>query len=347
MATQVGTPTIDIEQTRLGAELVSHGYSFEFFQAVALLERMCEDKRPIGGFSDPADEAVRFHVNPRLAFPASEIQEVELTESGSASMQVNFMGLSGPSGVLPHPYSELILERLRAKDRSLPDFFDLFNHRAISLFYRAWQRSRLQASYGAGTRDFFTQYLCDILGIGTAGLRDRQAVEDEALMHYLALIAMQSRSAAALEQIIADYFAVPVEVQQFTGSWHHLDDSTQCAMKADKDSLSTQLGSGAVVGDAVWDRQSCVRIRIGPVGIQRYNDFLPGSKGFAALRAITRFFDNDCLDFEMQLVLDAREVPGVQLNTDGTRPARLGWTSWAATAPMATNPEDAILALRG
>lgn len=347
MATQIGTPAIDLEQTPLGDELVNHGYSFEFFQAVALLERMCEDKRPIGGFSDPADEAVRFQVNPRLAFPASEIQNVDLTESGSASMQVNFMGLSGPSGVLPHPYSELILERLRAKDRTLPDFFDLFNHRAISLFYRAGQRSRLQASYGAGTRDFFSQYLRDLLGIGTAGLHDRQPVEDEALMHYLALIATQSRSAVALEQILADYFDVPIEVQQFTGSWHHLDGGTQCAMQADKDSLSTQLGSGAVVGDAVWDRQSCVRIRIGPVGIQRYNDFLPGAKGFAALRAITRFFDNDCVDFEVQLVLDAREVPGVQLSTDGSCSARLGWTSWAATAPMSTNPEDAILSLRG
>jgi type VI secretion system protein ImpH len=347
MATQIGTPATDLEQTPLGAEIVDHGYSFEFFQAVALLERMCKDKRPIGGFSDPADEAVRFQVNPRLAFPASEIQHVELTESGSVSMQVNFMGLSGPSGVLPHPYSELILERLRARDSSLSDFLDLFNHRIISLFYRAWQRSRLQASFGAGTRDFFSQYLCDLLGIGTAGLRDRQAVEDEALIHYMALIAGQSRSAAALEQLLADYFQAPIEVQQFTGSWHRLDESTQCAMQPDRDSLSTQLGTGAVVGDAVWDRQSCVRIRIGPLGIEKYNDFLPGAKGFAALRAITRFFDNDCTDFEVQLVLDAREVPGVQLGADGTRPARLGWTSWAATAPMTSNPEDAILALRG
>lgn len=347
MATPVRTPPADLEQTSLGAEIAKDACSFEFFQAVALLQRLLGDKRPIGGFSNPEDEAIRFRVNPRLGFPASDIQEVAVAEGAPASMMVNFMGLTGPSGVLPHPYSELILERLRVKDRSLAAFFDIFNHRTISLFYRAWQRSRLPASYGAGTRDFFTQYLYDLLGLGTVGLRDRQAVEDEALMHYLALISMQSRSAVALEQMLADYFEVPVEVQQFTGTWYHLDEATQCKMDADKESLAAQLGTGAVVGEAVWDRQGCIRIRIGPLDMRRYNEFLPGAKAFTALRAITRLFGNDCLDFEIQLVLDAHDVPGVELNTEATQPARLGWTSWAATVPMATNPDDAILALRG
>lgn len=347
MGTTVGTPAADIEQTPLGAEIVSNACSFEFFQAVALLERMFNNKRPIGGFFNPEDEAIRFSANPRLGFPASEIQQLKMTEEASAAMMVNFMGLTGPSGVLPHPYSEMMLERLRAKDRSLSDFFDVFNHRAISLFYRAWQRSRLQACYGAAARDFFTQYLRDLLGLGTPGLKDRQVVDDEALMHYLSLFSSQARSAAALEQLVADYFEVPVEVQQFTGSWYPLDSNTQCVMQENKESLSSQLGAGAVVGDAVWDRQGCVRIRIGPIGIKRYNDFLPGADGYAALRAITRFFGNDSLDFEIQLVLDASEVPGVQLNPEAEQPARLGWTSWAATKPMAANPDNAILALRG
>ncbi len=362
MGTEIGTPPsglteitklphIDgqpqpaaLAQSPLGTYLHDDPCSFEFFQAVALLQRLISDRRPVGHFSSPEDEAVHFHVNPRLGFPASEIQQLEFHESGPADMMVNFMGLTGPQGVLPHVYSELILERLRAKDRSLAAFLDIFNHRAISLFYRAWQRTRFPVNYAAGTRDYFSQYLRDLLGIGTLGLKDRQAIEDEALMHYISLVANQSRSAVALEQVVADYFGVPVEIEQFTGSWYTLDQSTQCAMN-EKDSMSTQLGLGAVVGDAVWDRQGRVRIRIGPIGMERYNEFLPGGSANEALRAITKFFSNGTVDFEVQLVLDRNEVPLVELDLDSKHPARLGWVSWAKTAPLGADPDDTILAL--
>ena len=344
MGTAIGTENADLTESQLGVELVEDACSFEFFQAVSLLERLRDTMRPVGGFSSPEDEAVHFHVNPRLGFPASEIQNIELRDDAPAAMMVNFMGLTGPMGVLPYAYSELILERARAKDSSLASFLDIFNHRAISLFHRAWQRYRFPVTYAAGSRDFFTQYLLDLLGLGTAGLRDRQEIEDEGLMHYVSLIAMQSRSAAALEQVLVDYFEVPVEIQQFTGAWYGLDQSTQCPMD-EKESPSSQIGSGAVVGDAVWDRQGRVRIRVGPLGLERYNDFLPEGSAFAALRAITRFFSSDCLDFEVQLVLDRTEVPAIELDLNASHPARLGWVSWAKTATLGVDPDDTILAL--
>jgi type VI secretion system protein ImpH len=199
-------------------------------------------------------------------------------------------------------------------------------------------------NYAAGPRDFFTQYLRDLLGLGTPNLRDRQAIDDEALMHYISLIVSQSRSAVALEQLLADYFEVPVEVQQFTGAWYSIDSATQCKME-EMDSLSSQVGLGAVVGDAMWDRQGCVRIRIGPLTMERYRDFLPEGSAYAAMRAITRFFSNDCLDFEVQLVLDRTQVPTIKLDLNEERPARLGWVSWARTMPLGHDPDDAILAL--
>jgi type VI secretion system protein ImpH len=362
MAAKIGTPPSGLTQTTklpeipdespvpiladspLGLDLHDKAVSFEFFQAVALLQRMLSDRRPVGHFYSPEDEAVRFHVNPRMGFPASEIQQLQLHDGAPADMMVNFMGLTGPQGVLPYVYSEVILERLRAKDRSLASFLDIFNHRAISLFYRAWQRTRFPVNYAAGAQDFFSQYLRDLLGIGTQGLQDRQEIDDEALMHYVSLVAMQSRSAVALEQVLADYFEVPVEIQQFTGAWYTLDESTQCAMN-EKDSMSTQMGGGAVVGDAVWDRGGRVRIRIGPIGMRRYDDFLPGGSANAALRAITTFFSNGCVDFEAQLVLDREEVPAVELDFNTRHPARLGWVSWAKTTSMSVDPDDTILAL--
>jgi type VI secretion system protein ImpH len=343
MATEIGPQTSGVTRSPLVEQLTKDACSFEFFQAVTLLQRLSDPLRPVGGFSNPEDEAVRFRVNPRLAFPASEIQKLDVS-SNTPEMTVNFMGLTGPSGVLPYAYSELILERTRAKDHSLAAFLDLFNHRAISLFYRAWQRSRFPVTYSAGNRDLFTHYLLDLVGLGTTGLRDRQDIEDEALLHYVSLIGMQSRSAAALEQVIADYFEVPVDIEQFTGAWYALDRPTQCEM-TEAETASCQLGEGAVVGDAVWDRQARVRIRIGPLTLDRYNDFLPGGSAYPELRAITRFFTNECLDFEVQLVLDRSQAPGIQLDFDSGNPARLGWVSWVKTTPLHHDPDDTILTL--
>ena len=344
MATEIGTPSSGVAASALGESLGSDATSFEFFQAVALLQQLSSELRPVGGFSSPQGEVVHFRVNPRLSFPASEIQEIRLSEAGPAEMLVNFMGLTGPLGVLPYPYSELVIERLHAKDRSLASFLDIFNDRAISLFFRAWLRARLHVSYGAGARDFLTHYLRDLLGLGTTGLSERQQVEDEALMPFVSLLAMQPRSATALEQVLTEYFEVPVEIEQFTGAWYAIDRGMQCEMEED-DSMSTQVGRGAVVGDAVWDRQGRARIRIGPLSLERYLEFLPEGSAYPALRAITRFFSNDCIDFEVQLILDRKEVPAIELDAEAEQPARLGWVSWAKTAPMGADPDNTILAL--
>ena len=344
MEAEIGPQAAGLTDTLLGQQLAEDPCSFEFFQAVALLQRMMPDVRPVGEFSTPAQEAVHFRAHTRMGFPASQIQMLEFPADSPPEMTVNFMGLTGPSGVLPYTYSNLVLERIREKDRSLADFFDIFNNRSIALFYRAWQKSRFPVTYSPGGHDRFTHYLLDLIGLGTPGLQNRQQIDDEALLHYVSLIAMQSRSAVALEQIAADYFHVPVEVEQFTGAWYTLSPSTQCSM-TDQDSVSTQLGSGAVLGDAVWNRQGRVRLRIGPLAIDRYREFLPDGGAYAALRSLVRFYSNDTLDFELQLILERQQVPGIELDFDSSDPVPLGWLSWVKTRPLSLDPDDTVLTL--
>ncbi|HEY4934322.1 MAG TPA: type VI secretion system baseplate subunit TssG [Terriglobales bacterium] len=318
--------------------------SFEFFQAVTLLQRLWKDRQPVGRFSNPEDEAVHFRANNNLAFPASQIQQIDWPNSSPPRMSVNFMGLTGPMGVLPYCYTELILERARAKDKTLPAFLDIFNHRMISLFYRAWEKYRFPVTYYLGDEDLFTHHLLDLIGLGTSGLQDRQDVPDSALLHYVALLGQQSRSASALETILRDYFEVSVEIEQFSGAWYRLDPTNQCSMQ-ENDSESQQLGLGAVVGDAVWDEQSRVRIKLGPMELSRYNEFLPDGPAFAALRAITRFFINDQLDFEVQLVLKREDVPDCEIGFEGDIAPRLGWVTWMKPAAMDRDPSETVLKL--
>src|SRR6516225_7031596 len=209
-------------------------FSFSFFQAVGLLERMHPDRAGVGRFSEPGREVVRFGAHPSLAFPASEIQAIDW-KSDPPQMVVNFMGLTGPSGVLPRVYTELIEERGKLQDRSLRDFLDILNHRLISLFYRAWARSRFPIE------PWRLRQCLPALG-------NRQTVEDDSVAFYCGLFALQPRSASALERILADYFQAPVEIVQFVGAWYRLGDDSMCRFGG-SDSPSESLGLGVVVGD--------------------------------------------------------------------------------------------------
>ncbi len=337
--------------------------SFEFFQAVALLQRLwLNERQPVGQFSNPQDEAVRFRANNNLSFPASQIQSIQfpgegesasetpgetavkpLPQQSPAEMKVNFMGLTGPMGVLPYCYTELILDRLRAKDGAFEAFLDIFNHRMISFFYRAWEKYRFPATYYRGD-DVFTHHLLDFIGLGTLGLAGRQAIPDEALLHYAALLGEQARSAEALEEILNGYFEVPIEVEQFAGAWYRLDPSSQCSM-TDEDDDSEKLGAGVVVGDEIWDQQSRVRINVGPLTLAQYATFLPGGSALEPLKALVRFFSNDELDFEIQLILQRDEVPRCEVGAEDEAGPRLGWVSWLKSIPHDHDPSDAILSL--
>ena len=344
MVTAGGAENPDLDGSLLEQILREDACSFEFFQAVTLLQRLRKDRRPVGRFSNPEDEAVHFHVNNGLAFPASQIQNIDWPDDVPPQMAVNFMGQTGPLGVLPYCYTELILERLRARDSALQSFLDIFNHRIISFFYRAWEKYRFPVTCYLGDEDQFTHHLLDLIGLGTPGLQDRQSIPDSALLHYVALIAEQSRSACALETILRDYFEVPVEIEEFTGSWYRLDPDNLCWMEEDQAAFQ-QLGSGAVVGDEIWDQQSRVRIKLGPLTLSQYCAFLPDGDAFAPLKAIVKFFCNDELDFDVRLFLKREEVPKCDTSYEGDASPRLGWVSWLKSAAMDRDPGDAILRL--
>jgi len=345
MGTASGTIRSDLASSEIAEKLRREPFSFDFFQAVRLLERLFPERTSVGQFAHPETEVVRFGVNASLAFPASQIQGMEWPEDKAAQMTVNFMGLTGPQGVLPNPYTTLIIERLRANDKAPQDFLDIFNHRIISLFYRAWRKYRFDVACEEGERDLFSRHLLSLVGLGTDGLRDRQAVPDDTMVYYAGLLAQRPRSAQALQQILADYFEVPVKIEQFAGGWYRLDRETQCHL-TEGNSESEELGFGAVVGDEVWNQQSKVRIVLGPLTLERYADFLPDGQSFEQLGTWARFFSNDEWDFEVKLILEREQVPACTLGAEGASGPQLGWVSWVKSVPFSRDPDDTVLALK-
>jgi type VI secretion system protein ImpH len=320
-------------------------FTFQFFQAIRMLERMQPGRQPLGYFTNPETEVARLGCYASMSFPASYIQEARWNGEQQPFLVVNFFGLVGTMGVLPHFYTVLLMDRLRVKDTALRDFLDLFNHRLISLFYRAWEKYHFGIVYERGGLDPFSRNLLDLVGLGTRGLQDRLAVRDETIIFYSGLFAQRPRSAVGLEQVISDYFEVPVKVKQFVGAWYKIDANTQCQLEEWGYQVSRQLSVGALVGDEIFSHQSKIRLRIGPLTLAQYRQFLPDGSAYPALRSLVRFWAGDALEYEVQLVLRRESVPLCQLGDAEGEPPRLGWLSWAKNRTQSRDPDETILRL--
>lgn len=343
MAPQSGRTDPRLEDT-----LFEEGYRFEFFQAVRVLERLFPDRRAVGRDAKPAQEVARFRSHPSLSFPPSQIHEIRRPADGGgpAEMTVAFMGLTGPVGVLPRHYTEMVIERLRLKDHALREFLDLFNHRLTSLFFRAWEKYRFPIGYERAVSrqegyDPFSLALFDLMGMGTQGLRGMLGVEDEALLFYAGLVAQHPRSASALEGLLTSYFEVPVRSIQFAGQWLPLSDEDRSRLGAG--AANSGLGVNAVLGSRVWDQQAKFILRMGPLRYVVFCDLLPSGTAFQPLVRLTRFFVGQEFDFDVQLVLERTEVPRCGLGETGPTAPRLGWSTWLKTREFARDADDTVL----
>jgi len=349
MAAESRVPTPDLKSEAWEEALNEAPESFSFFQAVRLLHRHLRDSRGVGEFADPTDEVVRFSANPSLAFPAGEIQDLRVDDEGRARLMVNFLGLVGHMGVLPIQYSLLVDQQAASEGDpdAFRDFLDIFQHRILSLFYKAWERSHFYVAFERGEDGPLPRRLMDLIGLGSGDLHDRAGVRDEALLFYSGLLGSRHRSAVALQRLLEDYFQVPVEIQQFKGGWYGLSPDSQCRIDDREDPLGGYedetgggLGEGLVVGDEIWDPQARVQIRVGPLCRSAYEDFLPGGAAHRALKGITQFFGDGQFDFEVQLILQRDDVPGIVLGAPEDEAPPLGWCTWIRTRPFTRDADE-------
>lgn len=323
----------------LTEELFAEPFRFDFFQAVRLLGRMRPGSARIGHTGRPGDEPVRFRASASLAFPPSEIREIRPgPESRPPEMAVAFLGLTGPSGALPYCYTELLIERNRAGDRTAAAFFDLFHHRLISLFYRAWEKYRPYLAHERGEADGASKHLLDLVGLGPEPLRHRHAFPDEAVRYYSGFFARRHRPAVVLQRLLRDYFGLPIAIEQFQGQWLGLGEEDRSRLGAS--GAHNGLGTSLVLGSRVWDEQGKFRVRIGPLTYERFVALSPDGRDFRALASLTRAYVDAEFAFDVQLVLAAAEVPGCRIGGGGS--ARLGRNAWLKSRPFVRDAEDAV-----
>ena len=333
--------------------LAEEGHRFSFFQAVRLLELLHPDRAAVGESVDPEEESVRFSSRIRFDFPATEVDAVEISTDGRepSKARVNFLGIAGVLGPLPPPFTEMILEQQGRKKGALSAFLDLFNHRLLSIFYRARKKfrpalTRRRPDEGAVARALFA-----LIGLATPGLRGRLGLPDRCLLRYCGLLVGRSRSMIGLQRMIQGQFGIRARVIPFQGSWMRLDASqhTLIGLRG----KNHRLGESVVLGQQVWDQQAGFELDLPDLTQRQLVDFLPSGAGYSTLCSLVRYYVGDELDFRLHLRIRPGEVPELRLGQAGdgllgwsarliekgtaelrlgsSGGGRLGWTSWLAS----------------
>ena len=138
-----------IAPDHLGAldELRRAPYRFTLFGALRLVERSHPASPRLGEARRPADDVVRCEQPPHLNFAPNDVATFAPKSGGRMRLEQFGFGAFGPNGALPHHLTEYAFERRRHHDdATISDFVNLFQHRLITLFYRAWSASDPAAS---------------------------------------------------------------------------------------------------------------------------------------------------------------------------------------------------------
>lgn len=305
-------------------ELARQPYRHDFYATLRRIECLTADKPRLGQAVRPADEPLRLGQHASLSFAPAPIAAFhEGDGQRPAQLTQSFFGLLGPNGALPLHLTEHARERvLHHGDATLLAFLDVFHHRLLELFYRAWAQAQPTVSMDRPQDDRFADYVGALIGIGSPRLRRRDAAGDEVKLFHAGLLVRQVRNADGLRALLASFFRVPVRIQGFVGHWMRLPATERTHVG--RAGASSRLGGGAVLGERVWDRQHKLRIQLGALDGPSYEDLLPGGRALRRLVALVRQYLGFEFDWDAQLILAHRQRPTLRL---GGR-ARLGWSSW-------------------
>jgi type VI secretion system protein ImpH len=319
-------------------------WEYDFYQALRRLECAFRDRPRWGAALRPGDEPLRLGQEATLSAAASSLARLEPAgEQSPARLLVHFFGMLGPNGGLPLHLTDYARQRLHHHgDPTFARFLDLFHHRMLALFYRAWASAQPAVQRDRPQSDRFASYVGSLFGLGTPALRERDAVPDRARLYYASLFLAHSRNASGLEALIGDYFQLPARIEQFVGEWLQLPPTQAWRLSRRGRPGATvmgRLGQSAVIGTRVWTRQHRFRVVLGPLRRKQFQALLPGGASLLRLRALVRSYAGDELKWDLKLVLEREALQPLELG----RSALLGRTTWLVAQAGRGAWEDLVL----
>lgn len=298
-------------------------WAHDFFQVLRWFERENPHKPRIGNSAALDEEYVFLGQDPYVEFPASNVAKFERDVKQRYWLYSRFLGLLGPQGALPLQTTLEAKYFLDSGDPAFPRFLDIFNHRFLQLFFRAWSDSRPVGQHDRPEEDRFADYVGTMAGIGSKALQNRDSVADFAKLALAGLLGSSVRSASRIESMLTHVFGVATAVEQMTGTWLKLSPEDQSAVGG----INARLGQDTMVGAAVYSVSDKFRIRLEVKTLGKFEEFLPQGRHFHRLVDLIYFYIGDILEYEVQLLIPAAETLPAALGSFG----RLGWTTWMGT----------------
>jgi len=315
-------------------QMQAEPWRFDFFHAIRWIDAHLGKRPRLGTARRPVDEPVRLGQAPEMSFaPASLHAVVPASErQRRPRVEVRFLGLFGPQGPLPLHLTDHARERLAERDETFARFADMFHHRLLLLFYRAWAQAQPVVGLDRPHDDRFADIVGSLVGIGIPSLQNRDAAPGNIKLHFSGLLTRQVRNAEGLAHLLSGYLRRPVRVAQFAGRWMALqtDERSRIGRAAPgRTGAGARLGAGAVLGGMVWDRQHGFRVHIGPLDRAAFESMLPDGSALPALMALVQQYVGEEFDWDLALGHIVPQIQPIRLGRHG----RLGWTSWIAPPP--------------
>jgi type VI secretion system protein ImpH len=311
--------------------LESKPWAHDFFALLRRVESLRPQSPRFGRALRPSQEALRLGQEPELDFAPAAIAAFDRGGEGAPRVGVRFFGLLGPQGPMPLHLTEYVRERARQRnDPTAARFLDVFHHRMLALFYRAWAEAQPAVQQDRPEHDRYAAWLGSAIGLGAPGTAGG-VLPDAAKLHQAGLLSSRSRHPEGLAKVLSQFFKVVVRVQSHVGHWMQLpkEDRSRLGFARNRaerlGALRAQLGASANAGHKVWDRQFKFRVELGPLSLEQYLGFLPGGKAWRQLREWIHLYAGLDLVWDVELALREREVPAPRLG----RHVRLGLTAWA------------------
>lgn len=335
----------------MSLDLRHPAHEWEFHPLVRhLLERLKPRVRP-GEPGRPEHERVRFVSNTSLGFPPSEVDSVEWSGPEGeerATVKVNFMGLHGQASPLPGHYAqEVVWDLNEPEGRRVRDFLDLFNHRMVSLLFRARQKYRHAERFDGRGRDEFTKRMLALVGLDDDEVRGASGARLQQILRGFGVLAARTRSASGLEDMLRACFpgidvrvlsCVPRRLAIPADQCLTLRPPRRTAPR--RGDLLTGLGRDTCLGTSRVDASSAFRVALGPMDYPDFRRFLPGEPDFDSLAGLTRLYVEEPLDFDVELRLRPHQRPAQRLAPG--EGLRLGQTSWVSP----TDEHEGVTRLR-